>query len=203
MTSGDPWNTSITLTGRHVQLIPMRMEHIPGLIEAGKDVSIWKYMLYGNLSLPENMTAWVQELLVKQATGTDLPFTVFHIPDRIIIGATRYMEMRPNHRGLEIGGTWYATKYQQTGVNTESKYLLIEYAFDTMGCIRVQFKVDGLNAQSIRAIERLGAVQEGVLRNHYIRPDGTIRDSVYFSIIGREWQAVKTNLEQILDNYIS
>lgn len=203
MTTGNPWNTSVTLTGRHVQVVPLSMVHVPGLIKAGRDESIWKYMLYGNLSLPENMTAWVQELLAKQATGTDLPFTVYHIPDGKIVGATRYMEMRPNHRGLEIGGTWYATKYQQTGVNTECKYLLLKYAFETLGCIRVQFKVDGLNAQSIRAIERLGAVQEGLLRNHSIRPDGTIRDSVYFSILDREWQAVKTKLEQILENYLS
>ena len=199
MIAGDLWNTAVTLTGRHVQLIPLRMEHVSGLVEAGRDESIWKYMRYGNLSQPENMTTWVQTLLVKQEAGTDLPFTVIHMPGGKIVGATRYMEMRPVHRGLEIGGTWYSTPYQQTGVNTECKYLLLEYAFVTLGCIRVQFKVDGLNERSIRAIERLGAVQEGVLRNHYIRPDGTIRDSVYFSILDREWQTVKTKLEVVLE----
>ncbi len=107
--------------------------------------------------------------------------------------------MHPEHLGLEIGGTWYAPKFQRTGVNTECKYLLLKYAFETMSCIRVQFKADARNLVSLRAIERLGAQREGVLRNHYILPDGTYRDSVYFSIVEKEWPEVKLRLEQMLN----
>ena len=108
------------------------------------------------------------------------------------------MEMRPAHKGLEIGGTWYAPEFQHTGVNTECKYLLLKYAFEEMDCIRVQFKVDGRNERSIQAIERLGATREGMLRNHMILQDGTVRDSVYFSILDREWAGVKMRLEKLL-----
>ena len=123
---------------------------------------------------------------------------MFHLESGRVAGATRYMEMRPAHKGLEIGGTWYAPEFQHTGVNTECKYLLLKYAFEEMDCIRVQFKVDGRNERSIQAIERLGATREGMLRNHMILQDGTVRDSVYFSILDREWAGVKMRLEKLL-----
>jgi RimJ/RimL family protein N-acetyltransferase len=193
--STDLWRTPVTITGRIVRLEPLSEEHIPGLTEAGKDENIWKFMLYGDLTQPENMAAWVRDILGRQASGTDLPFTVIHLPSGLVAGATRFMEMRPAHKGLEIGGTWYAPDFQRTGVNTECKYLMFKYAFETMGCIRVQFKVDARNERSIRAIERLGAVREGQLRNHMILQDGRIRDSVYFSILNKEWPGVKKKLE--------
>jgi RimJ/RimL family protein N-acetyltransferase len=193
--STDLWRTPVTITGRIVRLEPLSEEHIPGLTEAGKDENIWKFMLYGDLTQPENMAAWVRDILGRQASGTDLPFTVIHLPSGRVAGATRFMEMRPAHKGLEIGGTWYAPDFQRTGVNTECKYLMFKYAFETMGCIRVQFKVDARNERSIRAIERLGAVREGQLRNHMILQDGRIRDSVYFSILNKEWPGVKKKLE--------
>ncbi|MFO3795968.1 MAG: GNAT family N-acetyltransferase, partial [Anaerolineales bacterium] len=111
------------------------------------------------------------------------------------MGATRYLDIRPEHRGVEIGGTWYGVAYQRTVVNTECKYLLLRHAFEDWGCIRVQFKADSRNERSIRALERIGAVREGVLRNHMILADGTIRHSVYFSILNSEWPAVKARLE--------
>ena len=194
------WKTPVTLYGQRVSLEPLNKEDIPGLLRAGKDPGIWRYMVYGNLSEPSNMNAWVNELLEKQIEGTDLPFTVRLLSNREIVGATRYLEMRPGHHSLEVGGTWYAVKYQRTFVNTESKYLLLKYAFETLGCARVQFKADARNQNSLRAIERLGAVKEGVLRNHYTLHDGTLRDSVFFSILDREWEDVKKGLEDKLDS---
>ena len=192
------WRKPVSLAGKVVRLEPLAITDIPGLVLAGKDESIWKYMLYGNLSIPENMYGWVKEMLTRQANGDDLPFIVISKLSGQVIGSTRYLEMRPVHRSLEIGGTWYAPEFQRTKVNTECKYLLLEYAFEKLKCIRVQFKVDAQNAHSIRAIERLGAVREGVLRNHLILPNGRWRDSIYFSILDREWQDVKTQLEQRL-----
>jgi RimJ/RimL family protein N-acetyltransferase len=140
----------------------------------------------------------VRDILSRQAAGTDLAFAVIHLGSGGAIGATRYLEIRPPHRSLEVGGTWYATRFQRTAVNTECKYLLLKHAFEVLGCIRVQFKADARNQRSLRAIERLGAAREGVLRNHYITPDGGYRDSVYFSILDSEWPKVKERLEEML-----
>jgi RimJ/RimL family protein N-acetyltransferase len=188
----------VTLIGRHVRLEPMREDHIPGLIAAGSDPSIWTYMVYGDLSRPVAMEEWVREILRREGQGTDLPFTVIHRDSGKVAGATRYMEIRPAHRGLEIGGTWYAPDFQRTVVNTECKYLLLEHAFEAMGCIRVQFKTDSRNERSLVAIERIGGVREGMLRSHMILPDGVVRDSVYFSILESEWPVVKMKLEERL-----
>jgi RimJ/RimL family protein N-acetyltransferase len=194
----DPWLDHSPLEGRLVRLEPMSGDHIPGLIAAGSDPSIWEYMVYGNLSVPANMSAWVWDILDRQKAGTDRCFTVFHLPSGRIAGATRYLEMRPPHLSLEVGGTWYSPEFQRTGVNTECKYLLLRNAFEVMGCIRVQFKADERNLNSIRSIERLGAHREGLLRNQFILPDGTRRNSVFFSIINDEWPEVKKHLEGIL-----
>jgi RimJ/RimL family protein N-acetyltransferase len=188
----------VTLIGRHVRLEPMCEDHIPGLIAAGSDPSIWTYMVYGDLSRPVAMEEWVREILRREGQGTDLPFTVIHRDSGKVAGATRYMEIRPAHRGLEIGGTWYAPDFQRTVVNTECKYLLLEHAFEAMGCIRVQFKTDSRNERSLVAIERIGGVREGMLRSHMILPDGVVRDSVYFSILESEWPVVKMKLEERL-----
>jgi RimJ/RimL family protein N-acetyltransferase len=188
----------IILTGQTVRLEPLSLSHVPELTLAGQDESIWRYMLYGNVNSQDQMRAWVEDILDRQKQGGDLPFAVIHLKSGRAIGATRYLEIRPGHRGLEIGGTWYSVTYQRTRVNTECKYLLLQHAFEDLGCIRVQLKTDRLNERSQRAIERLGAVKEGMLRNHMIRPDGTIRDSVYYSILDREWPGVKKHLEEML-----
>lgn len=188
----------ITLTGRVIRLEPLSLEHVRELTEAGQDPSIWRYMVYGNICTEAQMEAFVRELLQRQSRGTDLPFTVIHQESRRPIGCTRYMEIRREHRNLEVGGTWYAPAFQRTAVNTECKYLLFKYAFERLGCIRVQLKTDLRNERSQRAIERLGAVKEGVLRNHMITPDGAFRHSVYYSIIDTEWTQVKTRLEGFL-----
>jgi RimJ/RimL family protein N-acetyltransferase len=155
-------------------------------------------MVYGAVGGEAPMRAWVRELLSRQALGTDLPFAVVHLESGRAIGSTRYLDIQRQHRGLEIGGTWYGLAYQRTAVNTECKYLLLKHAFEGLGCIRVQLKTDLRNERSQRAIERIGAVREGVLRNHMLLPDGHFRHSVFYSIIASEWPAVKARLEEKL-----
>ncbi len=188
-----------TLEGRVVRLEPLAATHVPDLTAAGHDESIWRYMRYGTILTQEQMAGFVRSLLAGQARGTDLPFAVVHLATGRAIGMTRYMDIRPHDRGLEIGGTWYAVAYQRTAVNTECKYLLLRHAFEDLGCLRVQIKTDVRNERSQRAIERLGAVREGVLRNHMILPDGTVRSSVYYSILLEEWPAVKAHLAALLE----
>jgi N-acetyltransferase len=188
----------IVLTGKTIRLEPLALAHVPELAIAGNDPTIWQFMVYGDVLGEAKMLAWVEMLLSHQAEGTDLPFTVIHLATGKAIGCTRYMDIRPEHRGLEIGGTWYAAVYQRTAVNTEAKFLLLQHAFEVYRCLRVQFKTDLRNERSQRALERIGAVREGVLRNHLILPDGTIRDSVYYSIIDREWPAVRQRLLALL-----
>lgn len=188
----------VTLTGQLVRLEPMSETHLDDLSQVGLDPDIWQFMLYGQMNTKQDLQRWISEILKRQAKGKDLPFTVIHLPTGRAIGCTRYMNVEAAHRCLEIGGTWYGRAFQATGVNLEAKYLLLGYAFEFLGCIRVQFKTDSRNQQSQRAIERLGAKKEGVLRKHMILPDGTIRDSVYYSIIDEEWPDVKLYLEKRL-----
>jgi len=185
----------VVLQGRWVRLEPLAETHIHELAIAGRDEAIWQFMRYGQITTEAGMQVWVMELLDAQAQGTDLPFAVIDLASGRAIGATRYLEIRRLHRSLEIGGTWYALAFQRTAVNTECKYLLLRHAFEELGCLRVQFKTDLRNERSQRAIERIGAVKEGVLRNHMLLLDGTIRHSVYYSIIDSEWPAVKALLE--------
>lgn len=188
----------VTLTGLVVLLEPLDEAHVPDLAAVGLDPDIWRYMLYGDVDDAEKMLGFVRDLLARQRRGTDLPFAVVVRSTGRAIGCTRYLDIRPHDRGLEIGGTWYGPAHQRTTVNTECKYLLLRHAFEDLGCIRVQFKTDLRNKRSQRAIERLGAIQEGILRNHMVTPDGSIRHSVYYSIIDSEWPTVKARLEGLL-----
>ncbi|OGO35392.1 MAG: hypothetical protein A2W35_01280 [Chloroflexi bacterium RBG_16_57_11] len=185
----------MTLTGKLIRLEPMLEAHVPALARVALDPNIWQYMIYGQMGTEEDLRLWVREILHRQAQGTDLPFTVFHQESGQPIGTTRFMEIHPEHRNLEIGGTWYGVDYQGSGVNAEAKYLLLCQAFDVWRCIRVQIKTDLRNTRSQRAVERLGAVKEGVLRNHVILPDGFVRSSVLYSILEMEWPRVKCGLE--------
>lgn len=188
------WRTPVKLIGKYVRLEPMSEAHVPGLAAIGLDDSIWEHMLYGEVRTEDDVRNWVRDILSRP----DLPFVAIHLESGRVAGATRYLNIMPEHRGLEIGGTWYGLDFQRTVVNTECKYLLLKYAFETLGCIRVQFKTDMRNVRSQKAIERIGARREGVLRNHMILPDGRFRDSVYFSIIDTEWLDVKAQLQQNL-----
>ncbi len=188
----------LTLTGRFVRLEPLSEVHVAGLTAVGLDDDIWRLLPYGLMRTEADIRRWVRLLLERAAEGTDLPFAVFHLPSGRVAGSTRYMEIRPEHHGLEIGGTWYGAEFRRTAVNTECKYLLLRHAFEDLGCIRVQLKTDLRNIRSQQAIERLGAAKEGVLRNHMMLPDGTVRDSVYYSILDSEWTGVKHRLESML-----
>ena len=188
----------VTLTGTHVRLEPMTLEHVEGLAEIGVGHDFWDFMVYGKMENAEDMRDWVADILARAAKGTDLPFVAVHLASGRVAGATRYLNIMPNDRGLEVGGTWYGLDFQRTAVNTECKYLLFRHAFETLGAIRLQLKTDSRNERSQRAIERIGAVKEGVLRNHMILPDGVIRHSVYYSILDTEWEGVKKRLEERL-----
>jgi RimJ/RimL family protein N-acetyltransferase len=188
----------VTLTGRYVRLEPLSLDHAPGLWAVGHDADIWRFMPYGPIDSLDRMKWWIGEMLRRQAAGDDLPFAVIDLANGQPIGATRYMTIERAHRSLEIGGTWYGKAFQRTAANTESKYLLLRHAFETLGCVRVQFRTDLRNERSQRAIERLGAVREAVFRKHLLMPDGYQRSSVFYSIIDDEWPAAKARLETML-----
>jgi RimJ/RimL family protein N-acetyltransferase len=189
----------ITLQGNHVRLEPMTQEHITALAEIGVGQPFWHFMLYGDMNTIDDMRNWVMDILSRVEKGTDLPFVAVHLASGRVAGATRYLNIMPKDRGLEIGGTWYGVEFQRTAVNTECKYLLLSHAFESLGCIRVQLKTDLRNERSQKAIERIGAVREGVLRNHMILPNGHFRHSVFYSILDTEWPEVKKKLEEILN----
>jgi RimJ/RimL family protein N-acetyltransferase len=191
----------VVLTGKHVRLEPMTEAHIQGLAKIGVGQSFWDFMLYGNMNSEEDMRGWVMDIISRGKKGTDLPFAVIHLASGRVAGATRYLNIMPSDRGLEIGGTWYGVDFQRTAVNTECKYLLLSHAFETLGVIRVQLKTDLRNERSQKAMERIGAKKEGVLRNHMILPDGRYRDSVFYSILDSEWAEVKNNLIRIMSRY--
>jgi N-acetyltransferase len=194
------WIQPVTLQGNHVRLEPMGEQHIAGLTEIGAGRDFWNFMLYGDIKTEADMRKWVLDILERGKRGSDLPFVAVHLDSGRVAGATRYLNIMPNDRGLEIGGTWYGLDFQRTAVNTECKYLLLKHAFEDLKCIRVQLKTDLRNERSQKAIERIGAKKEGVLRNHMILPDGRIRHSVFYSILDTEWAEVMNRLEVILEN---
>ena len=189
----------VVLTGDYVRLEPMTEEHTAALAEIGIGQPFWDFMLYGNINTVDDMHNWVLDILARTENGTDLPFVAIHLASGRVAGATRYLNIAPKDRGLEIGGTWYGPEFQRTVVNTECKYLLLRHAFETLGCIRVQLKTDLRNERSQKAIERIGAVKEGVLRNHMILPDGRVRHSVFYSILDTEWPGVKKRFEDMIN----
>jgi RimJ/RimL family protein N-acetyltransferase len=185
----------VTLMGKFVRLEPLSETHVPSLAQVGLEPEIWRFMRYGKVETEDQLSSWVGKLLDLQAHGTDLPFAVIHLASGNAIGCTRYLHIDPPSRSLEIGGTWYGLEYQGTLVNTECKYLLLKHAFEALECIRVWFKADTRNLRSIHALERIGAIKEGVLRNHMILPGGFIRDSIVYSLLPEEWPQVKNKLE--------
>jgi RimJ/RimL family protein N-acetyltransferase len=188
----------VTLTGRTVRLEPLRQEHAAQLWPHANEPGIWTFMPYGPIDSPAKVDWLVDELLGRQARGTDLPFAQIDPITNQAIGMTRYMTIEPANKGLEIGGTWLGQQYRRTPVNTEAKYLLLRHAFETLGAIRVQLRTDLRNERSQHAIERVGAVREGVFRQNTIMPDGYKRSSVFYSVLDKEWPAVKARLESLL-----
>jgi RimJ/RimL family protein N-acetyltransferase len=189
------------LTGRHVRIERLEERHADGLFAIGRDEQLWQHLSWPALTSRDDALAYIKSAqAVLFGEGPQQAFAVTHLPSGAVAGTTRYLDMRPDHRGLEIGWTWYGVRFQRTPVNTECKLLLLSHAFDTMGCIRVCFKTDLLNERSQRAIERIGGHRDGVLRNHRIRPDGTYRHSVYYTILEDEWPGAKRRLVAMLDS---
>jgi RimJ/RimL family protein N-acetyltransferase len=188
----------VTLTGRVARLEPLRLEHAADLYAASRDPSIWTYKLVRQPQTLEEIQRHIEGALRGQETGATVPFAIVSLEHGRALGETRYLTIMPQDRGLEIGWTWLSPAIQRTGANTECKYLLLCHAFEHLGAIRVQLKTHHNNVRSQRAIERLGAVKEGILRNHMIMPDGSYRHSVYFSVIESEWPSVKARLEGLM-----
>ncbi|HYM70680.1 MAG TPA: GNAT family protein [bacterium] len=187
----------VELVGERAALVPMDASHVDALYEAGRAAEIWPYMPIQVVTV-DDMTRLVREALRARDAGLELPFVIITPGDGRVVGSTRFLDITPAHRALEIGWTWLSPDVWRTPVNTECKLLLLRHAFETLSMIRVQLKTDGRNERSQRAIERLGAVREGVLRHHRIMPDGYLRDSVYYSILAEEWPAVRARLEEAL-----
>ena len=187
----------VTLTGRHVQLEPLAASHHDALVAAASDGALWK-LWYTSVPAPEAMGAWLEAALAMRAQQA-LTFVMRDLRDGSIVGSTRYFHVDPVNRRLEIGHTWHALRAQRTGINTEAKLLLLGHAFEALQCIAVEFRTHWMNQQSRAAITRLGAKQDGVLRNHQRMADGSLRDTVVFSIIESEWPAVKRHLHYKLE----
>ncbi len=189
---------AVTLDGLHVRLDPLTAGHLEDLWGGGLHGDLWRYT-QTPIETREDMRAYIETALRLRAEGAALPFAVIDRASGRAIGSSRYAAIDRSNRRLEIGWTWYAPSWQRTAVNTETKYLMLRHAFETLGCLRVEFKTDSLNERSRKALLRIGATEEGVFRHHMIMPGGRIRDSVYFSIIDDEWPAVKSLLEGFLD----
>jgi RimJ/RimL family protein N-acetyltransferase len=188
----------ISLQGRHAALEPLTEAHHDALAAAVCDGQLWK-LWYTSAPAPEAMRAWIAAALAMRERDGALPFVIRDMRDGSVVGATRYFHVDANNRRLEIGHTWLAQRAQRSGINTEAKLLLLGHAFETLQCIAVEFRTHWMNQQSRAAIARLGAKQDGVLRNHQRLPDGTLRDTVVFSIIDAEWPTVKRHLQHLLE----
>jgi RimJ/RimL family protein N-acetyltransferase len=188
---------AVTLTGDLVTLEPLQPGHHDELVAAAADGRLWEHW-YTSVPSPGTMAADIDEKLAQQAVGARLPFTVRRNDTGVVAGMTTFLNVEADVPRLEIGSTWMARSAQRTGVNAESKLLLLTRAFDVLGCIAVEFRTHWHNTRSRAAIERLGAKQDGVLRNHRRMPDGTLRDTVVFSILDTEWPAVRSGLRHRL-----
>ena len=190
----------VELEGNNVRLVPMSMDYFDQLCEAGLHEQLWR-VTTTVIRNREDMRAYIAEALDTQAVGTALPFVIVEKSTMRVVGSTRYGNIATAHKRLEIGWTWITPRWQRTYVNTETKFLLLKHAFETLGCIRVEFKTDSLNEQSRKALAGIGAKKEGTLRNHMIVPGGRKRHSVYFSITDSEWPGVKRGLVERLGRH--
>lgn len=192
------WIEPVTLSGEHVKLVPMSVEHEEALGAAAADGELWK-LWYTSVPAPAKTRAWIDAALAMRETQGAHPFTVIDAKTGDVVGSTRYFNVDETNRRLEIGHTWYAKRVQRTALNTEAKLLLLTHAFEKLNAIAVEFRTHFMNHQSRAAIARLGAKQDGILRNHQVGKDGALRDTVVFSIIQSEWPAVRTHLKYRLE----
>ena len=187
----------VTLHGDHVRLEPLTLAHLDALVDIGLEDELWRWTV-SQIRTREDMRAYLEEALEAQAQGSALPFVTIDQASNRVAGSTRFANIDREHRRAEIGWTWIASLWQRTAVNTEAKYLMFCHAFETWRCIRVELRTDALNARSRAAILRIGATEEGTFRNHMITESGRFRDTVYYSILDREWPGVKRRLEKWL-----
>jgi N-acetyltransferase len=187
------WPPPVTLSGPHATLLPLAREHLDGLCAATLDGELWK-LWYTAVPSPEGMAAEIDRRLGLQAGGSMLPFSVLDSAGRVV-GMTTYMHVDAVHRRVEIGSTWTAASAQRSALNTQCKRLLLAHAFEALNCIAVEFRTHRLNTQSRRAIERLGAQLDGILRSHQVSPNGAMRDTAVYSITAAEWPAVRAHLD--------
>ena len=187
------WPEPLDLAGQHASLQPLAHEHHDGLVEAVRDGELWR-LWYTSIPAPEGMAVEIDRRLRLQAQGSMLPFTVFDAAGRVV-GMTTYMNIDATHRRVEIGSTWTAASVQRSALNTQCKRLLLGHAFEALDCIAVEFRTHRLNTQSRRAIERLGAQLDGILRAHSRASDGSLRDTAVYSITASEWPAIRANLQ--------
>lgn len=190
----------VTLQGTYVRLEPLGEQHIDGLTAVGLDPDLWQLGL-SMIQSRDDMAQYVNTALAEHARGVSLPFATIEQATNTVVGSTRFGNIDLAHRRVEIGWTWIARAWQRSAVNTEAKLLMLSYAFETLGCQRVELKTDVLNQRSRTAILRLGAIEEGILRKHMITASGRVRDTVYFSIVDDEWATVKANLQEKLAHH--
>ena len=190
----------LTLTGAHVRLELPAEKHLADLLAASQHAEIWEYLPFGPYNTLDEWRAAIQRWREQAEQGSNMSFVIVRRSGERVVGLTAYLDIHPKDRWLEIGGTWLMPEAQRTPINTECKYLLLRHAFETLGCVRVQLKTDGRNVRSQHAIERLGAVKEGVLRKHMLTRGGYQRDTVMYSIVDTEWQSVKARLEGFLNS---
>jgi N-acetyltransferase len=183
-----------TLEGSHVRLEPLGMQHCARLTEIGCVENVWRY-LTGRFESEADIGEFIETALQWQAAGTAIPFATIDKTTGLPVGSTRFANIVREHKRVEIGWTWIAPEWQKSAVNTEAKYLMFRHAFEVWGCGRIELKTNSLNEKSRKAMLRIGAKEEGTLRNHMINPDGTFRHTVYFSVIAEEWPEVKRSLE--------
>jgi len=188
------WPDPVTLAGTHATLEPLVESHEAALARAAADGELWR-LWYTSVPRPEDVGREIRRRLQLQAAGSMLPFAVRRAADGEPVGMTTYMNIDAANRRVEIGSTWYAASVQRTPLNTECKLMLMRHAFETLGCIAVEFRTHFMNRQSRQAIERLGARLDGVLRSHVVMPNGTLRDTAVYSVTAAEWPAVRANLE--------
>ncbi len=184
---------AVALHGRHASLVPLAPDHASALAEAVRDGELWR-LWYTSIPAPEGMAAEIERRLALHRAGSMLPFTVLDAKG-VAVGMTTYMNIDSVHQRVEIGSTWYAKRVQRTPLNTECKRLLLAHAFETLACIAVEFRTHRFNTQSRRAIERLGAQLDGILRHHQRAANGTLRDTAVYSITADEWPVVRAHLD--------
>lgn len=187
--------TFVPLQGNWARLEPLGEQHLADLFQASRDPEIWEFLPTPWPRTPEELRVWYAAAQALKGRGEEFPFAIIDLETGKAVGSTRYLDLFPQHRRIEIGWTWLGRAYWRTALNTECKYLLLKYAFEDLHCIRMQLKTDLRNKRSQKAIERIGAVREGVLRKAVIVKDNYQRWSVYYSILDDEWPQVKTRLE--------